>query len=329
MMRCLVTGGCGFVGSALVHRLLAEACEVVVVDDLSRGSRENLGPDRDRVSVVHEDVTNSLGRIFASFQPQAVFHLAALHFIPDCDADPALCLRVNVDGTRSVLNAMSALRDPAALVLASSAAVYAPADRAHQEQDDALGPIDVYGHSKRWAEELATGFAARTGTGVGIARLFNVFGPGETNAHFIPSLICQMQAGESVRLGNLSSKRDYVFVDDVADALLRLALYSADGHRVDGRCVDGRCVEGQPVTVNVGSGSAYTGHEVVEALAAFKPAGGAPVIDPLRLRPVDRPTLLADPALAQKLLDWAPRTSLADGLRAAWERPVGAGVALA
>ena len=319
MMRCLVTGGCGFVGSALVHRLLAESCEVVVVDDLSRGACENLGPDRDRVSVVHEDVTNGLNRIFASFQPQAVFHLAALHFIPDCDADPALCLRVNVDGTRSVLDAMAALRDPAALVLASSAAVYSPADLAHREQDDALGPIDVYGHSKRWAEELATGFAARTGSGVGIARLFNVFGPGETNAHFIPSLICQMQAGESVRLGNLSSKRDYVFVDDVADALLRLGRYAADGN----------CADGQPVTVNVGSGRAYTGHEVVEALAAFKPDGGAPVTDPLRLRPVDRPTLLADSTLAQKLLDWAPRTSLADGLRAAWERPVGAGVALA
>jgi UDP-glucose 4-epimerase len=314
MMRCLVTGGCGFVGSALVRRLLAESCEVVVVDDLSRGSRENLGPDQDRVSVIQQDVTESLGRVFASFQPQAVFHLAALHFIPDCDADPTRCLRVNVDGTRSVLKAAAGLRGPVSLVLASSAAVYAPADGPHQEQEDSLGPIDVYGYSKLWTEELASGFAARTGTGVGIARLFNVFGPGETNAHFIPSLICQMKAGESVRLGNLSSKRDYVFVDDVADALLRLARY---------------CGDGQSATVNVGSGRAYTGHEVVEALAGFSAAGVAPIIDPSRLRPVDRPTLLADPALAQKLLDWAPRTSLVDGLRAAWDRPVGAEVALA
>jgi UDP-glucose 4-epimerase len=324
MMRCLVTGGCGFVGSALVHRLLAESCEVLVVDDFSRGSRENLGADHDRLRVIRQDVTNGLGRIFSSFQPQAVFHLAALHFIPDCDADPASCLRVNVDGTRSVLKAMAGLRGPACLVLASSAAVYAPADGPHQEQDDSLGPVDVYGHSKRWAEELAAGFAARTGTGVAIARLFNVFGPGETNPHFIPSLICQMRAGETVRLGNLSTKRDYVFVDDVADALLRLARYCGDGHGA----------HGQAVTVNVGSGRAYSCHEVVEALAgssmnADAPAGVAPITDPSRLRPVDRPTLLADPTLAQKLLDWAPRTSLADGLRAAWDRPVGAGVALA
>jgi UDP-glucose 4-epimerase len=315
MMRCLVTGGCGFVGSALVRRLLADSCEVVVVDDLSRGLPENLGPDRDRVQVVRADVRSSLGSVFAAFRPQAVFHLAAVHFIPDCDADPSGCLQVNVDGTRAVLAATAALRDQACLVLASSAAVYAPADRPLHEQEDSLGPLDVYGHSKRWAEELAADFGARTGTPVGIARLFNVFGPGETNAHLIPSLICQLQAGESVRLGKLESKRDYVFVEDVAEALLRLARHGRDG---------------QSATVNVGSGRAYAGREVVETLAGLAPAlaGVAPAVDPDRLRPVDRPVLLADPTLAQKLLDWTPRTGLLDGLRAAWDHPVGAGVSL-
>lgn len=325
-MRCLVTGGCGFLGSALVRHLLAESCEVVVVDDLSRGSLENLGADLDRVSVIQQDVTTDLSRIFTSCQPEAVFHLAALHFIPECDADPARCLRVNVDGTRSVLEAAAGLRRPPSLVLASSAAVYAPSDGPHQEQEETVGPIDVYGYSKLWAEELATGFAVGTGAGVGIARLFNVFGPGETNAHFIPSLISQMKAGESVRLGNLSTKRDYVFVDDVADALLRLARYCRAGHGIDGRSVNA-----QPATVNIGSGRAYSGYEVLAALTSLMmgtdaPSGIDPVVDPSRLRPVDRPSLLADPTLAQKLLDWAPRTSLAEGLRAAWDRPVGAGL---
>jgi UDP-glucose 4-epimerase len=313
-VRCLVTGGCGFVGSALVRRLLAEACEVVIVDDLSRGSPENLGPDRRQVTVVADEVADDLGQIMASFQPQAIFHLAALHFIPDCDANPARCLQVNVAGARAVLAAVAALRRPASVVLASSAAVYAPADGPHREQD-ALRPVDVYGYSKLWAEELAAGFAAGTGTAVGIARLFNVFGPGETTAHFIPSLICQLQAGQTVRAGNLSSRRDYVFVDDVADALLRLARH---------------CDDGQSATLNIGSGRAYAGHEILAALAGLDPAaaGSAPVIDPGRVRPVDRPVLLADPALAHKLLGWVPRTSLLDGLRAAWERPVGAGVRL-
>jgi UDP-glucose 4-epimerase len=311
-VRCLVTGGCGFVGSALVRRLLAQACEVVVVDDLSRGSPENFGPDRHQVTVVAQEVASDLGQIMASVQPQAIFHLAAVHFIPACDASPARCLQVNVAGARAVLEAAAALRRPASVVLASSAAVYAPADGPHREEDS-LRPIDVYGYSKLWAEELAAGFSARTGTAVGIARLFNVFGPGETNAHFIPSLICQLKAGETVRAGNLSSRRDYVFVDDVADALLRLARY---------------CVDGQSATLNVGSGRAYTGHEVLAALAGLAPAaaGSAPVIDPGRVRPVDRPLLLADPARAHKLLGWVPRTSLPEGLQAAWERPVGAGV---
>lgn len=313
-MRCVVTGGCGFVGSALVRRLVTEGHEVVVVDDMSRGSPENLGPIRNEVTVVEENVRAGLGRILTSFQPETVFHLAALHFIPDCDADPLRCLQVNVDGTRAVLESTAELGRSVTVVVASSAAVYAPGEGSHQE-DESLGPIDVYGYSKRWAEELAWSFATRTGIGVGIARLFNVFGPGETNPHLIPSLICQLQAGESVRLGNLSSRRDYVFVDDVGDALARLAGY---------------CHGAQSVIVNVGSGRAYAGHEVMHALSEIQ-AGQAPPnlsVDPSRVRAVDRPCLLANRDLAYKLLGWAPRTLLQDGLRAAWGRPVATGVVL-
>jgi UDP-glucose 4-epimerase len=314
-VRCLVTGGCGFVGSALVRRLLAEDCEVVVVDDLSRGARENLGPGAGQIEVIQQEIVGHLGGIVASVQPEAVFHLAALHYIPDCDADPVHCLQINVDGTRAVLAAVAELRNRPPVVLASSAAVYAPADGPHQEEES-LQPVDVYGYSKVWAEELAREFAARSGTAVGIARLFNVFGPGETTSHFIPSLICQLKQGGTVRLGNLSSKRDYVFVDDVADALLRLAWY---------------CGHGKSATLNIGRGRAYAGLEVVQTVTGFAgPAAGcALTIDPNRIRPVDRPMLLADPALAHKLLGWAARTSLLDGLQAAWECPVGAGVKLA
>jgi UDP-glucose 4-epimerase len=295
-----------------VRRLLAAGHGVVVVDDLSKGSPENFGPVRDQVTLVEQDVTAGLGQILASHRPDTIYHLAAIHFIPDCDADPLRCLRVNVEGTRAVLEAAAAQGQPMSIVLASTAAVYAPADWPHHEGDP-LGPIDVYGYSKRWAEELACSFSARTGMAVGIARLFNVYGPGETNPHFIPSLISQIQAGEAVRLGNLSSKRDYVFVDDVAEALVRLARH---------------CATGQSATLNVGTGTAHSGHEVVRALTGLSAssAGAAITTDPSRMRSVDRPLLQANSNLAQKVLGWAPDTSFEGGLQAAWRRPVGAGV---
>jgi UDP-glucose 4-epimerase len=312
-MQSLVTGGCGFIGSALVRRLVAEGHRVAVVDDLSRGSAQNLEPAGDQVTLVERDITAGLGRIVASCRPEVIFHLAALHYIPDCEADPARCMRVNVDGTRAVLDAAAAADQPISVVLASSAAVYAPAEEPHHE-DDPLGPVDVYGYSKRWAEELANSYGLRPATSVGIARLFNVFGPGETNPHFIPSLISQLQAARSVRLGNLSSRRDYVFVEDVADALAGLGRY---------------CRRGQSVTVNVGTGRCYSGHEILETLADLPAASASPspTIDPGRVRAIDRPVLQGSNDLAHKALGWAPRTSLLDGLQAAWERPVGAGVA--
>jgi UDP-glucose 4-epimerase len=311
-MRCLVTGGCGFIGSALVRRLAATSQQVTVVDDLSRGSAENVKTSAGEVTVVRRDITASIAPVVASARPQVIFHLAAVHYIPDCEADPARCLRVNVDGTRAVLEAAATGDPPVPVVFASSAAVYAPASEPHQE-DDPLAPVDVYGYSKRWAEELMSSFSLRTGAGVGIARLFNVFGPGETNPHFIPSLIWQLQAGQPVRLGNLSTRRDYVFVDDVAVGLVSLAEY---------------CRTGQSVTVNLGTGRSHSGQDIVRVLAGFTPAnaGVNPALDPGRLRLVDRPNLQAGNDLAQKALGWVPRTSLRDGLRAAWAQPVGAGV---
>lgn len=296
-----------------MRRLLTEGHQVVVVDDLSRGSRQNLRTTREQVTVVAQDITADFGRIVTSCRPDVIFHLAAVHYIPDCDADPARCIRVNVDGTRAVLDAGAQFDPPIPVILASSGAVYAPDEEPHHE-DDRLAPIDVYGYSKRWAEELVNGYGIRAAASVGIARLFNVFGPGETNPHFIPSLISQLQAARSIRLGNLSSRRDYVFVDDVVDALVAMARY---------------CHLGQSVTVNVGTGRSYSGHEILQALAGLPAASAspAPIIDPSRVRAVDRPVLQASNELAYKTLGWTPRTSLLAGLQAAWVRPMAAEVA--
>src|ERR687892_2845572 len=130
MTRALVTGGCGFLGSAVCSQLIETDHDVVAVDDLSVGSADSLPMS---VPLTVADVRDpDLEERFLAHRPDIVFHLAAIHFIPACEDDPAQAISVNVEGTQRVL-AASAKAGAAALILASSAAVYAPSLDPHQE----------------------------------------------------------------------------------------------------------------------------------------------------------------------------------------------------
>lgn len=309
--RILVTGGCGFVGSRLVRRLVDQGSDVVVVDDFSLGVPENLGPALGHAQIVGMDIRDGdpLRDAFAALRPQIVIHLAALHFIPACNADPKRCLDINVGGTQAVLDA-SAAASVDTVVLASTAAVYAPADDPHAEEAT-IGPDDVYGISKLVTEQIGELFHRRTAISVGAARLFNVFGPGETNPHLIPVILRQAQAGASMRLGNLDTKRDYVFVDDVGAALAAMpAAVREHGW----------------VVCNVGRGEELDGDEIVREVGQLVGHDLDVTTDPARVRKSDRPHLLSDSSKAARLLGWSAGTSLRDGLRAALDEPVAAGL---
>jgi UDP-glucose 4-epimerase len=310
--RVVVTGGCGFVGSSLVGRLVAAGdSDVTVLDDCSLGVPENLGAARAEVTLAQVDVRDreAVVQALGEIEPELIFHLAAIHFIPACDADPKRCVDVNVGGTQAVLDGAQAA-GARAVVIASTAAVYAPGEAAHSD-DAMVGPIDVYGLSKLWAEQLTELFHRRTAIPVGVARLFNVFGPGETNPHLIPAVIRQAETGDELRLGNLSTKRDYVFVEDVAEGLIDLAA---------------RVGEHGQLTCNLGRESAVDGFELVAAVGELLDRQLSVVGDPARLRASDRPLLLSDCSRAHTLLGWSARTSLRSGLGAAIARPTAAGV---
>jgi UDP-glucose 4-epimerase len=315
MSKALVTGGCGFIGAHLCVELVQSGEDVVVVDDLSVGSNVNLealgveGVDVQAIDI--RDVASLTGLLRAS-RPAKVIHLAAVHFIPRCESDPLNAIRTNVEGTQALLQACTAADSVQSVVLASSGAVYRPGTGAHRETD-ALGPTDIYGHTKQWAEQLAQLFHARTGIAVGIARIFNTFGPGETNPHFIPSVILQLLQGPAVRVGNLSTRRDYVYVGDVASALARLA----DVGRERG-----------VLTCNIGRGEAVEGTRIVELIGSALGRDVEVVVDRSRIRADDRAVLLCDPRLALSELGWRATTGLEEGIEAALGRPLGDGVDL-
>ncbi len=292
-MRFLVTGGAGFIGSALVRELVAQTHEVVIYDDFSRGRRDFVPADA-RISFVEGDIRDraAVERAVTEHGPERVVHLAALHFIPDCNARPRDTLEINVGGTQNVLDACARQRVPSVLY-ASSAAVYAPNDTACRESDSAVGPTDVYGESKLRGEELARRYHADTGLDVSMMRIFNAIGPRETNPHVLPHVLESLQSSDTISLGNTEARRDYIDTRDLARAIVVIA---AQARGLS--------------TYNIGTGHA---HSVADILDLLRRKLGRPLtvaVDPARLRPSDNPLLLADVTKIRAELGWAPSVTL-------------------
>ena len=293
----LVTGGCGFIGAALVRRLLAEEQRVLVVDNFHSGGPDRL-PRDSGLEIVEADVrdSNRIGEVFRLSRPAEVIHLAALHFIPYCDEHPLETLEVNAQGTRNVVEAGIQV-NVTRILFTSSAAIY-PISNGPSPEITQARPVEIYGYSKWMAEailELRCGANQLAGVAL---RLFNTYGPGETNPHVIPHVIEQIRAGGPIHLGNLESRRDYIFIEDAVEAIVRLRAVRTHGYSV----------------YNVGSGST---HSVREIVGVFEDLLGRALdvrSEPDLVRRMDRPNLCADPATLERHIHWKPGTTLREGI---------------
>lgn len=293
----VVTGGFGFIGNELVRQLLEAGEEVVVLDN-----RNRVAPrisDLATVRVMEVDITDAekVKRVLAELRPQSVFHLAAIHFIPECNANPERTLRVNVEGTMSLLNAAVAA-GVNHFLYASSGAIYADSPVALTEESP-VGPVDIYGWSKWFGEELCRWQSSATGIKTTVCRLFNTYGPRETNAHIIPEILSQLKHGRRLKLGNTKPRRDYIFTADMAKSLRLLAKVPPAGSQA----------------VNVASGQDASVDDLVEMLGDLL---GEPIqveVDRARFRKADKLVQTAQVTRLSQLLSWKPEVTLRDGLR--------------
>jgi UDP-glucose 4-epimerase len=293
LLRAIVTGGAGFIGSHLVDRLTAEGVGVVVVDDLSSGDVGNLPGD---ARVEQLDIASAdLEPLFAAWRPGLVFHLAAQASVTASVHDPLRDLDVNVVGSHRVAAAARAAGAGRLVFVSSGGAVYGETRRPATE-DAPVAPVSYYGIHKLAAE----GHVLLAGPPSAIARPSNVYGPrqragleGAVVAAFVHQAFT---SGSLVIHGDGTQTRDFIHVLDVVDALWQLA-----GAQT-------------PTGIwNVASGEAVS----IEALAAeIERAYEAPLgrhHGPRRPADVVRSTLAA-PRLAA--MGWKPRVGLAAGIRA-------------
>ena len=305
--RVLVTGGNGFVGREVCRRLYDQHA-VCVVDNLRSGPVRLTASELGKVEFARIDIADAaaVNEVMATFKPDAIIHLAAIHYIPECEAKPALSVETNVLGT---VNLLCAAPPGTRFVFASSGAVYKPDDKPHAEDDATLGPSDVYGYTKLHGENFVKYFAAQRGLSAVNVRLFNVVGPGETNPHLLPEIIAQLKAGRTtLRLGNMSPKRDYIHVRDAASGFITVAL------RDD-------VAAGNTLTVNLGTSHSYSVAELVDKLKAVAKIDFSLEQEQSRLRAVDRPHLAADISRIASRFGWAPQSTIDDALADAWREP--------
>jgi UDP-glucose 4-epimerase len=315
--RALVTGGAGFIGSTLVDRLLAEGYQVDVVDDLSSGSLANLAEARSqqtrRLRFHQLDVCSAqLVELVVRCRPEVVFHLAAQADVRVSVANPVEDAQVNILGSIRVLEGARSAGARRVVYAASGGTLYGDPDPARLplSESEPYRPVSPYGASKRAVLDYLHIYRELYGLEFCALALGNVYGPRqdpEGEAGVVAIFAGQLVAGRPcVIYGDGTQTRDFVFVDDVVDAVVRA----------------GQAGDGQ--VLNVATGEETSVLELYRTMARLAGVAAAPRFAPARAGELHRSSL--DPARASAQLGWQPWTPLPEGLEAvlrAAREPVG------
>jgi UDP-glucose 4-epimerase len=300
-MKTLVTGGAGFIGSNLVDALLERGDEVVVIDDISTGKRENLDEALANGAALAElDIRDaeSVSEVVGSSRPDVIFHLAAQIDVRKSVADPAHDAAINVGGTVNVLRAAQQHGVGRIVNTSTGGAIYGEGQVLPAPEDHPVAPEAPYGLSKFCAEQYCELFRRLHGLNTVSLRYGNVFGPRQDplgEAGVIAIFCGALLENRTPQIfGSGEQTRDYVYVGDVVDANLRAAESAATG------------------SINIGRGVQTSVLDIVTALARHSRNGFR--ADHAPPRPGEVQHIYLDTSRARAELGWEAKVDLDQGL---------------
>ncbi|WP_449244845.1 NAD-dependent epimerase/dehydratase family protein [Desulfobacca acetoxidans] len=278
--KVAVTGASGFVGKSLVAALKRLQVQVLPLD-IQQG----------------HDIRNwSTLKNFSLDRTEIVYHLAARLFIPHALDNPWPFYETNVLGTLNMLRLCQKYNVKKFIFMSSY--VYGPPQILPTDEGHPLNPTNPYAITKLLGENLCRQFHEDFGLSVIIFRAFNIYGPGQQGFFLIPEIIQQMSEGK-ICLKDPNPKRDYLFITDLIEALLRAADYEKGSWEI----------------FNLGSGESYSVKEIVETILQLAGRPNLPVTFAEESRPGEILDTRADYRRAQNLLNWGPTVPLILGLK--------------
>lgn len=275
MAKVLVTGASGFIGTHLIQKLRANQHDVTEVNRIAG----DIADDATWAHLSHAEV---------------VIHLAGRAYVPDSWNDPAGFLKTNLHGTVCALEYCR--RHNARLVFLSSY-MYGKPEKLPIPESASLQANNPYALSKKLAEETCRFYADYFGVKIIVLRPFNIYGPGQAKHFLIPSIVDQVTEGNEIHVKDLEPKRDYVYVEDVADAI---TMAVGLDKKFD--------------ILNIGTGVSYSVAEVIDFIQEIK-GTNLVVQSGSERRPAEIMDTQADITKASDIMGWSPKWTLRAGLR--------------
>ncbi len=301
MKRYIVTGGAGFIGSALVRRLVTNGHRVHVIDNLSTGNLDNLEEVADRITVHEFDIRDydQIAPIIAG--AHRVFHIAALPSVPKSILQPVPSHESNIDGTFNVLRA-AAEGGVGRLIYAASSSAYGDTEVLPKVESMLPRPKSPYAVQKLLGEYYAAAFSECFGLETVSLRFFNVFGPRQDPTSVYSGVLsifltCLIERRSPTIYGDGEQSRDFTYVEDVVELMLK----ASEAQGVSGKMF------------NAGNGNRYTLNQTWQLLQTIEGVHLPPIYGPPR--PGDVRDSQADTTAAVRELGHEPRFTFEEGLR--------------